>query len=88
MLSQPPRIIICSPFGNLPARGVRIKRKIGVNRACHLGNTVYSNRITKINPMLLKPQSQKYQERTQKIHPYSLVKVTIKDSLSLYDIDY
>ena len=73
MFNQPPRTIMCSPFGNLSTIGVNIKRNIGVNRACHLGNTVYSNRITKVNPMLLKPQSQKHQERTQKIYPYSLV---------------
>lgn len=45
MFNQPPRIIICSPFGNLSARGVKIKRNIGVNKACQLGNTVNLNKI-------------------------------------------
>ena len=45
MLSQPPRIIICSPFGNLSAIGVKIIRNMGVNKACHLGNTVNPNKI-------------------------------------------
>ena len=51
MLNQPPRMIICSPFGNLSARGVKIKRNIGVNKACHLGNTVNPNKITNVIPI-------------------------------------
>lgn len=42
---------MCNPFGNLPARGVRVKRNIGVNRACHLGNTVNPNKIINVVPM-------------------------------------
>ena len=45
MLNQPPRMIICSTFGNLSARGVKIKRNIDVNKACHLGNTMNPNKI-------------------------------------------
>ena len=45
---------MCSPFGNLPVRGVKSKRNIGVNKTCHLGNTVYPNKITKVNPMFAK----------------------------------
>ena len=54
MLNQPPRMIICSPFGNLSARGVKIKRKIGVNKACHLGNTVSPNKIINAIAMFAK----------------------------------
>ena len=45
MFNQPPRIIICIPFGNLSAIGVKIKRNMGVNKACHLGNIVNPNKI-------------------------------------------
>ena len=36
---------MCSPFGNLPVRGVKSKRNIGVNKTCHLENTVNPNKI-------------------------------------------
>lgn len=45
MLNQPPRTIICSPFGNLSAIGVKIIRNIGVKKACRLGNTVNPNKM-------------------------------------------
>ena len=53
-LNQPPRMIICSPFGNFSARGVKIKRNIGVNKACQLGNTVNPNKIINARAMFAK----------------------------------
>ena len=42
---------MCSPFGSLPAKGVRIKRNIGVNKACQPGNTVNPNKIINARAM-------------------------------------